>query len=304
MLVSRCLRVRSFRHRRFGPARRCCRRTGPWWARSACSITARRGAFLAKSSGGLAAVAAIAADVCEARWSRNRAEAGSAARVDLLADLGHELRTPLNGILGFTQLLRRDGLVDPRGLRSVERIEEAGRALLAMAGDTLDLARAGSDGVRLARRPFDVARLVEDAVAMVDADAERKGLGLVVDLPASPLGPLVGDPDRLRQVLLNLLSNAVKFTGSGTVRVSLAAGQADPPASPVPLTFVVEDSGIGFDGIPIPRLFQRFRPGGRDRVAAVRRDRPWPRHLQKDRRTHGWRHRRGRRSRARARASP
>jgi signal transduction histidine kinase/ActR/RegA family two-component response regulator len=208
--------------------------------------------------GRLAELAAIAADAGEERRSRDRAEAELAAKVDLLADLSHELRTPLNGILGFAQLLRRDGLVDPRGQRSVDRIEEAGRALLTMAGNALDLARLEADALRLTPRPFLVGRLVEDAVAMVGAEAERKGLRLVVDLPEAPLVPLLGDADRLRQVLLNLLSNAVKFTGTGTVRVGVSAGRTAHPRAPVPLTLVVEDSGVGIDGGGISRLFQRF----------------------------------------------
>ena len=204
----------------------------------------------------LADLAALAADALESRQAVARAEAVAGSRTALLADLSHELRTPLNGIVGFAELLRRDGAGDARALRSLERIEEASRGLLTIVDDTLDLAKLGSGAVRLAARPFSVPRLVEDAAALVRPDADRKGLALAVDLPAT-LPPVLGDPDRLRQVLLNLLGNAVKFTEAGTVRASLAASGGE-GGRPVSLTVVVADSGVGIAGADIPRLFRRF----------------------------------------------
>ena len=206
--------------------------------------------------GRLAALAALAGDAIEAHRARERAEAMAEAKAGLLADVSHEIRTPLNAIVGFAQLLRRDGALQGETLRAVERIDEAGRGLLNIVGDALDLSRFESGLVRLDLRSFSPSRLVEDAVAMVWADAERKGLRLVVDLPASPIGPLMGDPDRLRQVMLNLLSNAVKFTASGTVQVTLAFGH--PVGGSVPVTVSVEDSGVGIAADGIPRLFRRF----------------------------------------------
>ena len=202
-------------------------------------------------------LAALASDALENRRAVARAEALAESRTELLADLSHELRTPLNGIVGFAEILRRDGPGDDGARRSLERIEEASRGLLAIVGDALDLAKIGNGAVRLDARPFSAARLVEDAAAMVRPDADRKGLALAVDLPGTPLGPVLGDPDRLRQVLLNLLANAVKFTEAGTVRVSLSVAEAA-AGEAVPLTFVVADSGVGIASDGIPRLFQRF----------------------------------------------
>lgn len=202
------------------------------------------------------ALAALARDAVEGHRALERAEAVAEAKTDLLADVSHELRTPLNGIVGFTQLLKRDGPLAEGALRSVERIEEAGRGLLSIVEDALDLARLDTGAVRLDVRPFSASRLVEDAAAMVRPEADRKGLALVVDLSGATAEPLLGDPDRLRQVLLNLLSNAVKFTDAGSVRVSLAVGAG--PETAVPVTFAIEDSGVGISDDGIPRLFQRF----------------------------------------------
>lgn len=203
----------------------------------------------------LAALAALAADAIAAQRARERAEATAEARAGLLADVSHEMRTPLNAIVGFARLLSQRAL-DGEASRAVERIEEAGRGLLAIVADALDLSRFESGLVRLDLRSFSPARLVEDAVAMVRGDAEGKGLRLVVDLGESSGGLLVGDPDRLRQVILNLLSNAVKFTASGTVRVVMSVGRSVGGA--VPLTVAVEDSGVGIAAEGLSRLFRRF----------------------------------------------
>ncbi len=216
--------------------------------------------------GRLQALAALAVDEIQSRHHDRAAladaEATATARSDLLADVSHEMRTPLNGIVGFTTLLKRDAALDPDALRTVERIEDAGRGLLSIVEDALDLSKFESGTVRLDVRPFSPSRLVEDAVALVRPDADRKGLGLILDLSGAPAGPLLGDLDRLRQVLLNLLSNAVKFTEAGAVRVSLAgAPEAEgvhPHDASVKLSIAVADSGIGLDRDSIPRLFRRF----------------------------------------------
>ena len=206
----------------------------------------------------LLALAALARDMLDRRGAVEVAEAAASVKAELLADVSHELRTPLNGIVGFTEILRRDGGLDEDALRSVERIEEAGRGLLGIVEEALDLAKLGSGPVRLDIRPFSVARLIEDTVAMVRPDAEAKGLTLVAEGLDEPLPALLGDPDRLRQVLLNLLANAIKFTDVGTVRAKLAVEAPRSPGGPVPLAIAVEDSGVGIARDGIPRLFRRF----------------------------------------------
>ena len=205
----------------------------------------------------LVALAAIARDLIEEGLAVQRARADTEARSRLLADVSHELRAPLNGIMGFAQLLKRDEAIDDRARRSVERIEEAGQGLLSIVNDAMDVSRFESGTLRLDERPFSAARLLEDCVAMVRPEAERKGLSLTFELPHSA-GLVLGDPDRLRQVLLNLLSNAVKFTASGTVLASLSIGDDPEHGGAARLRFAVEDSGMGIADDGIPRLFNRF----------------------------------------------
>ena len=217
-----------------------------------------RSSFSSADMQRLVALAAIARDMIEDGRALQHARADTEARSRLLADVSHELRAPLNGILGFAQLLRNDEAIRGRARRSVELIEEAGLGLLSIVNDALDVSKFESGIVRLEERSFSAARLLEDCVAMVRPDAEQKGLSLSCELPHGVTGLVLGDPDRLRQVLLNLLSNAVKFTGSGTVLASLSVEDDQARAGAVRLDFAVEDSGVGIASDGIPRLFNRF----------------------------------------------
>ncbi|MGI3901996.1 MAG: ATP-binding protein [Janthinobacterium lividum] len=215
-------------------------------------------AFSPETLNRLEALAAIARDLIEGGRALQLAQADTEVRSRLLTDMSHELRAPLNGILGFAHLLKNDSGPGDVARRNVERIEEAGRGLLSIVNDVLDVSRFESGTVRLDERPFSAARLLEDCVAMVRPDAERKSLGLSCEVPHDAAELVLGDPDRLRQVLLNLLSNAVKFTSSGTVLASLAVGQDQEHVGSVKLLFTVEDSGMGIARDGIPRLFNRF----------------------------------------------
>ncbi len=206
----------------------------------------------------LEALAAIARDLIDHGQALERAKADTEARARLLVDMSHELRAPLNGIMGFAQLLKRDMAFGDGARRSVERIEEAGRGLLSVISDALDASKFESGVVQLDERSFSAARLLDDCVAMVRPDAERKGLRLSCELPQSATELVLGDPDRIRQVLLNLLSNAVKFTATGSVTASLSMSDDQGRAGAVRLSFAIEDSGVGIASDGLPRLFNRF----------------------------------------------
>jgi signal transduction histidine kinase len=126
--------------------------------------------------------------------------------------MSHEIRTPLNGILGYTDLLLEDEELGTGQRRYVERIQGAGAALLTVVNDILDFSRIEAGQVELELQPFAPADLIDDAVSIVRGMAEKKGLELRLDIAEDIPHRLVGDADRLRQVLLNLLNNAVKFT--------------------------------------------------------------------------------------------
>ena len=192
-----------------------------------------------------------------AELERVNAELERAARAKdaFLASMSHELRTPLTGILGAAELLRAGahGPLNDRQLRSLGFLEEAGRHLLSLLSDILDLARIGAERLSLSADSCSLGEVCESALAIVRAEAKRKGIALTFLGPAAPVR-FVGYARRVRQVLVNLLSNAVKFTPPGG-SVELSAS-GDEEAGEVRLE--VRDSGPGIAPEDVPKLFQPF----------------------------------------------
>ena len=188
-----------------------------------------------------------------ARRAAAEAAAASAAKTLFLSRVSHELRTPLNAVLGFAQLLELDAEppLSPIQARRVALIREAGRHLLEMIGELLDLTRAESGKLVLQPEPLRVAPLLEEACALLAPQAAQAGVRLG-RAPVDPGLQVHADRTRLRQVLLNLLSNAVKYNrAGGTVQLACAATAGG-------VEFVVADSGVGIAAGDLPRLFEPF----------------------------------------------
>ena len=191
------------------------------------------------------------------RGAREAALQANQAKDEFLANMSHELRTPMNGILGIAELLRDEALT-PRGRRHLDMLAHSSSALLALINAILDLSKIEANKLEIELVPVSIPALVEEIAAMMQVQAEKKGLRLSTRV-AAPLPALLGDPLRIRQVLLNLVGNAVKFTARGEVRVEVQA--QDPARDPVLLRFVVADTGIGIDDSTRGRLFSAFTQG-------------------------------------------
>jgi signal transduction histidine kinase len=187
----------------------------------------------------------------ELERARDAAEAASMAKSRFLATMSHELRTPLNAVIGFSEAFLMNS--DPvRGREYVQSIREAGRHLLSLIDDILDVTRSETTGFAITESRVDLAALAEGAVRVMQATAGTAGVVVQAAVPAHL--PLVrADELRLRQVLLNLLSNAVKFTPAGG-SVSLSA-RLEPAGD---LVVQVSDTGIGMQPEDIPRMFEAF----------------------------------------------
>ncbi len=175
------------------------------------------------------------------------------AKSDFLAVMSHEIRTPMNGMLGAIHLLKSMPLAG-KVRTAVDVAERTGAAMLATIGDILDFARISDDRLETNYAPFDLPALLADVCAIMSLRAEQKNLSLTVTTDPALPAAVMGDVDRLRQVLLNLVGNAVKFTESGEIRLS-AAPDTDRAGW---IRLEVTDTGIGIPPDSLDRLFEPF----------------------------------------------
>ena len=203
---------------------------------------------------------ALRATMVELERAREAAEAASRAKSVFLANMSHEFRTPLNAILGFTQVLRRDGRLDSGQMESIEIVQRSSEHLLGLINDVLEMSKIEAGRTVLKRRNFDLHRMLEGLEEMFALRAENKGIALELELDRAVPRYIHSDEGKLRQVLMNLLGNAVKFTQHGQVTLRVYPGRhpVEPDGHLVWIAWEVEDTGPGISAAELEQIFVPF----------------------------------------------
>jgi len=189
------------------------------------------------------------------RTGRDQARAANKAKSDFIAVMGHEVRTPLNAILGSVELLKR-GLDERESQEMLSLIDEAGRGLLAIVNDLLDVSRIDAGKLEITTSPTDIVALVRRTLDFWGPQASDKGVALSIDVSGADDAPVMVDAGRVRQIVGNLISNAIKFTDEGAIRLMVSTNiTAD---GRIGVTVSVIDTGPGVPEDAAESIFTAF----------------------------------------------
>ena len=199
----------------------------------------------------------VAERTAELKSAKEAADEANNAKSTFLANMSHELRTPLNGVIGYAQVLQKSPDVVPKDRERLRIVQSSGEHLLRMINEVLDFSKIEAGKLDVRPAPFHLPQLLNDIAHAFEARATQKELAFAVDADADLPAMVVGDAQKLRQVLDNLLSNAVKFTATGRIALRVARCPSL-NSQPSTLNFCVEDTGVGISEKDQAALFQPF----------------------------------------------
>lgn len=191
------------------------------------------------------------------RVARDRANSASIAKGEFLAMMSHEIRTPMNAIIGYTDLLRQTNLTEVQ-TEQASIIKRSGRALLELINNILDYSKIEAESLNLESAEFDLEQVICEALESILPQAKEKSIRVDYAINPSLSSTYVGDPQRLRQILVNLAANAEKFTSQGSIKIEVNLRFSECDEAGDALYFKVIDTGCGIEPEKLDRLFQPF----------------------------------------------
>ncbi len=205
-------------------------------------------------------IAGFRVDITALKKAQQAAEEASRSKSEFLANMSHEIRTPLNGMIGMTELLQETDL-SLQQREFVQLAKSSAHALLDVANDVLDFSKIEAGRFEFERLAFNLGGTLDDVLRTLAHRAERKGLAFIIDYGGCEAVSLIGDPTRVRQIVLNLVSNAIKFTHNGSVVVKMSV-ESDGGSNRLRwLHCEVVDTGIGISADRVEKIFDAFVQG-------------------------------------------
>lgn len=207
----------------------------------------------------------LIATMQELEQARLKADEANRSKSDFLANMSHEIRTPINAVIGMNEMIMREAK-DEKIADYSRNIESAGRSLLSIINDILDLSKIEAGKMELTEAPYKFSSLINDVVVMISVKAREKNLAFNVNVDETLPDGLYGDEIRIRQIITNVLNNAVKYTEKGSVTLSVNYNRAGDDCN---LLVRVTDTGIGIKPEDIDKVFEKFDRADMDRNKTI-----------------------------------
>ena len=193
------------------------------------------------------------------KHAKEQAEAASIIKSEFLANMSHEIRTPMNAVVGLANILQSDKLTPERKKEYLDTLEISARALMRLINELLDISKIEANNIELEHIDFDLKILIEEVIKLLSVRSQEKNINLSLDYKIKQTR-FLGDPLRIRQILVNLLSNAVKFTDRGGVNMTVESHETA-TAGLCHVTITVIDTGIGIPPEKLATIFEKFTQG-------------------------------------------